>query len=216
TVGLNSDWANHDDFFLESDTSSTKWNPTAGVSFTPAGSTTYRFAAMRVLQTHYQDRLAPTHVMGFPLQQNESPLSESTAYNLAWDQPSGRNAFVRTTAFTRTQAIPLAELCAFVSCDNESYGGGIVLNQILNERWTFVPEYTIAHVTDIFGLRHDHEGSLATYYVHPSGMSLKLKEESLRQRGQTLDAGSDVSVFTTSGSISYELPHKRGLLSLAV
>ena len=215
TFGLDYDWANHDDFFLESDASLTKWNPTAGVSFSPTGSTTLRFAAMRVLQTHYQDRLVPAHVMGFPLQQNESPLSESTAYNLAWDQRLGRSTFVRTTAFKRKQVIPLAELCDFVSCNNDFYGGGIVLNQMLTDRWTFVPEYTVAHVTDIFGLRHDHEGSLATYYVHPSGITIRLREQYLHQRGQTFDADSDVSVFTTGGAISYELPGKRGLLSLA-
>ena len=82
TLGLNYDWSNHDDLFLESDTSSTRWNPTAGLSFGLTGSATLRFAAMRVLQMHYQDRFAPAHVMGFPLQQNESPLSESTAFNL--------------------------------------------------------------------------------------------------------------------------------------
>ncbi len=215
TVGLNYDWANHDDFFLESDTPAKKWNPTAGVSFSPTGSTTFRFAAMRVLQTHYQDRLAPTHVTGFPLEQNESPLSESTVFNLAWDQRIGVNTFVRTTAFKRRQEIPLFELCEFVSCSNDFYGGGIVLDQMLTERWTVVPEYTVAHVTDLFGLRHDHEGTLATYYVHPSGVTLKLSEQYLHQRGQTQSAPSDVSVFTTGGSISYELPHKRGLLSLA-
>ena len=51
--------------------------------------------------------------------------------------------------------------------------------------------------------------------MHPSGITLKLREQYLHQRGQTLDATSDVSVFTTGGSISYELPHKRGVLSLA-
>jgi len=122
---------------------------------------------------------------------------------------------VRTTAFKRKQVLPIGELCDFLSCNNDFYGGGIVLNRMLTERWTFVPEYTFAHATDLFGLRHDHQGTLATYYVHPSGMSFKLREQYLHQRGQTSDAASDVSVFTTSGSISYELPRKRGVLSLA-
>jgi hypothetical protein len=51
--------------------------------------------------------------------------------------------------------------------------------------------------------------------VHPSGITLKLREQYLHQRGQTLGGAADVSVFTTGGSISYELPHKRGLVSLA-
>jgi Tfp pilus assembly protein PilF len=215
-VGLNRDWANHNDFFLESDQSLTRWNPTAGLSFAPTDSTTFRFAAMRVLQTHYQDRLGPGHVMGFPLAQNESPLSASTAYNLGWDQRLGRDSFMRATAFTRTRTIPLGELCDLVSCHNEFYGGGIVLNRILTGRWTLVPEYAFAHVTDIFGLRVDHETGLATYYVHPSGITVKLREQHLHQRGQTLGEDSQVSVFTTGGSISYELPRKRGLLALTV
>jgi tetratricopeptide (TPR) repeat protein len=215
-VGLNRDWANHNDFFLESDQSLTMWNPTAGISFAPTESTTLRFAAMRVLQTHYQDRLVPGQVMGFPLTQNESALSASRAYNLAWDQRLGPHSFIRTTAFTRTRTIPLGELCDLVSCHNESYGGGIVLDRLLTERWSLVPEYTFAHVTDIAGLRVDHDAGLATYYVHPNGITVKLREQHLHQRGQTLGADSLVSVFTTGASISYELPHKRGVLALTV
>ncbi len=216
TAGINHDWSNHDDFFQESDRALSRRNPNAGVLFSPVPSTTFRFAAMQVLQTDYQDRLVPTHVVGFPTNQNEFALVQSTAYNAGWDQRFGGRTFLRTLAYTRESETPLGSLCDLVNCAGRFHGARVVLNQFLTGRWTFVPEYSLTSARDLFGERRDHEAVAGLFYVSPRGFAFSMREHYFNQHGLTVDAANDTSVFTTNAAFSYELPRRRGQLSLVV
>lgn len=212
--GVNYDWANNDNAITFTGNSMAKWNPHVGVVFNPIGETRIRVAAMSVLQTHLQDRLAPTQVAGFVFNQNEPPLSQSTGYNVGWDQPFGSRTFFRAMAFTRERLLAFGGFCDVVECQGRTTGGQAVLNQFLTDRWTVVPEYSQTRTSDYAGFRHDREINIGTFFVHPSGFSFGVTENHLHQRGYTGETPVDLSVFTTNASFSYELPNKRGLLSL--
>jgi tetratricopeptide (TPR) repeat protein len=221
TAGLNYDWANTKLTINEYDFPVGKWNPQAGFMYRPFESASFRFAAMRVMQTDLQEKLVPTHVEGFLLSQNESPLTLSNSYQFGWDQKFGSRSFLRASTFKRDRTFPVS-----VPLDNgdlgreeaygKFYGGTATLNQFLTGAWTFVPEYSLNHSEDFFGIRHDHEGTLGTYYIHPKGFSVGIQENYLNQHGFTGETLTSTSVWTTNASISYEFPRKRGLISFQV
>jgi tetratricopeptide (TPR) repeat protein len=221
TGGVNYDWANYKLTNNLYDQPIGKWNPQGGFMFSPFESTTFRFAAMRVLQTYQQERLVPTHLDGFIFNQNEGPLTLSNSYNFGWDQRFSSKTFLRTWAFKRDRTIPTLGTTAagdpFI--DNfygNFYGSTITLNQFITERWTIIPEYSLTHSKDTFGIRHDHEANLGMYYIHPRGYSIGVKENYLDQHGLLGQDLTSVSVYTTDVSLSYEFPHKRALFSLNV
>ncbi len=221
TGGINYDWANFKLSNTLYDQPVGKWNPQGGFMFSPFESTTLRFAAMRVMQTQQQERLVPTHLEGFLFNQTEGPLTLSNSYNFGWDQRFGRRTFLRTWAFKRDRSIPTLGTSStgdpiIVNFYGDFYGSTITLNQFITERWTIVPEYSLTHAKDTFGIRHDHEGSLGMFYIDPRGLSLGAKENYLDQHGLLGQDRTSVSVYTTDLSVSYEFPHKRALLSLAV
>lgn len=221
TGGVNYDWANYKLTNNLFDQPVGKWNPQAGFMYSPFESTTFRFAAMRVLQTYQQERLVPTHLDGFLFNQNEGPLTLSNSYNFGWDQRFSNKAFLRTWAFKRDRTIPTLGTTAagdpiIEDFYGDFYGSTITLNQFITERWTIVPEYSLTHAMDTFGIRHDHEGSVAMYYVHPRGYSIGVKENYLHQHGLLGPDPTSVIARTTDASVSYEFPRKRALFQLAV
>ncbi|HEY3128310.1 MAG TPA: TonB-dependent receptor [Acidobacteriota bacterium] len=229
TAGLNYDWSNHDNLFYDRDhvdRSISKWNPYAGLLFDPFSSTTLRFAAMRSLQTHQDARLVPTQLNGFLFNENDLELTQTTSYNLGWDQRYEKNSFIRTTGFWKKRTIPatsaFSEDQAPVAFDlfSRSYGGGIVLNQFLTERLAFVPEYFVTRsqdlrgATGVFGsIRHDHEGRVGLFYVDPHGYFFNIQQRYLNQHGLVGGSSLLVSAFTTDASVSYEMPRKLGLIT---
>ncbi len=214
TAGLNYDWSNDNNIFDDdNDRPISKWDPQAGVLFSPFDSTTFRFAVIRVLQTHLDARLAPTHINGFLLNENEFELSQSTSYNLGWDQRYEKNSFIRTTAFWKKRTTPGTDDSGPRDFLDHFYGGGIVLNHFLTERLTFVPEYTVTHNEDFRGLRHDHEGRVGLFYIDPHGYFFNVQQRYLNQHGRFGGGDIQVSAFTTNAAISYEIPRKIGLIS---
>lgn len=218
TAGLTYDWSNDDNLLDERETPISRWNPQAGFLFSPTPSTTLRFAAARTLQTHFQERLAPTHLVGFPLSQNEPPLSESVGASAGWDQRLGRRTFVRTFTFRRKPETPVVGLSPEgefepIRFSGDLYGGGLVWNQFVTERWTLVPQYFLTHSRDFSGLRRDSELSLGLFYVDPSGYAVALQGTYLDQFGRVGQIPLTVKVFTADLSVSYELPGKLGRLS---
>ncbi len=198
-----------------------KWNPQVGFMFNPFGSTTFRFAAMRVMQTQQQERLVPTNLDGFLFNQNENPLTLSNSYNFGWDQRFGSKTFLRTWGFKRDRTIPTlgtSDTGETIIQDfyGDFYGSTITLNQFITDRWTIVPEYSLTHAKDTFGIRHDHEGSVGMYYVDPRRFSLGWKHNYLNQHGVLDQEPTLVSAYTQDLSFSYEFPRKRAFFSLAV
>ncbi|HEV8131947.1 MAG TPA: TonB-dependent receptor [Acidobacteriota bacterium] len=215
TAGLNYDWSNDNNVFDDfcPDRPISKWDPQGGILFSPFESTTFRFAAMRVLQTHLDARLVPTHINGFVLHENEFELSQSTSYNLGWDQRYEKNSFIRTTAFWKKRTTPIVGVDGPIDFLSHFYGGGIVLNHFLTDSLTLVPEYTITHSEDLRSLRHDHEGRVGLFYIHPRGYFFQVQQRYLNQHGRFLGDSPEVSAFTTDAAISYEMPRKLGLIS---
>lgn len=222
TAGINYDWANdNNDFDDDNNQSFAHWDPSGGVLFTPLNSTTIRFAGMRVLQTHSQARLVPAHINGFVLNLNEFKFSDSTSFNLGWDQryPSG---FFRASMFRRDRTTPITgELPSGdvgpVDFNGRFYGGSVVLNQWITRRLTVVPEYRLEHSEDLLGLRHDHEGLIGVYYVDPRRISANWQQRYLNQHGKLGgEPREGLSVWTSDFQVSYELPRKLGLIVLKV
>ena len=59
-------------------------------------------------------------------------------------------------------------------------------------------------------------GEHRTYYIHPRGLSAGLRGNYLHQHGLLGEERTFTSVFTADASVSFELPRKRGLISLKV
>jgi outer membrane receptor protein involved in Fe transport len=176
---------------------------------------------MRVLQTQLQERLVPTHIEGFLFNQNEGPLTISNSYNFGWDQRFGNKTFLRSWAFKRDRTIPTVGTTTagdpiVVDFYGDFYGSTVTLNQFLTERWTVIPEYSLTHAKDTFGIRHDHETSMGMYYIDPRGFSVGAKEGCLNQHGRLEGEPTSVSVCTTDLSASYEFPRKRALFQFRV
>ncbi|MBI3939851.1 MAG: FecR domain-containing protein [Acidobacteria bacterium] len=230
-------------FPLRFDRATSYWNPQGGVLFTPLQSTTFRFAAMRVLQGHPNATLAPTHINGFLLGQNELELTRSSSYSFGWDQRYGKNAFVRATAHWRERETPIYDFLNFACPDDPRatctldlpanfvghfYGSGIVWNQFLTERLTFVPEYSLVRDEGLGFSRHDDLVRFGVFYVDPHRYAFEYRASYLNQRGIVLQAAgsvpialmkpshSELGVWTTDVAFSYELARKKGLLSFKV
>lgn len=217
-----------------------RWNPRAGALYTPTPDTTLRFAFAQTLRTHGQESLAPAHIDGFPLLQNEPELSAADNHNFAWDQDLGDKTFLRATAFRRDRDTPAALFpegnLAVVQVGRDSYGGRLVLNRLLTDRFSFSTEYSFFRsedrmpVGDEFirgSLRRNHEARVSLFYIHPRGLFLEVSQNFLHQRGRVEGSFSEgriiggvetgpVHVFNTDVSISYEFPEKIGLASFAV
>ncbi|MDA2932999.1 tetratricopeptide repeat protein [Acidobacteria bacterium AH-259-D05] len=216
TAGLNYDWANDNNTFDDEQVSMNRWNPQAGFLFSPLEDTTFRFAFMKTLQTHVQERLVPTHLFGFVLSSNEFQLSRSTGFHLGWDQRMfGGKTFIRTIAFWKDRTVPIVQSGDAIDFDGDFYGGRFVLNQFVTDRLTFVADYAITRDLNFFGLRHDHDVRAAVFYIHPEGYSFKIEEEYLDQSRHFVVADT-TNVWTTNISLSFEMPQKFGLASLEV
>jgi Flp pilus assembly protein TadD len=216
-AGLNRDWSNDDNRSDGSQNPTARWNPQAGILFTPFSGTTLRAAYFQNLQTHFGERLAPTHVLGFPLGQNESEMSHSTTVNLGWDQYVGRLGFLRTAAYWRDRRTPALDFTEQPTrFEGHAYGGRITWNQFLTEQLTLVPDYAVTRNLDLFGRRHDHEVSLGLRYVHPRGVYTTLRENYLRQTGLLGPLRTHVKVFTTDLELAWEFPRKWGLAVFSV
>jgi len=221
TGGINYDWANYKLSSNLYDQPVGKWNPQAGFMYSPIESTTFRFAAMRVLQTQLQERLVPTHIEGFLFNQNEGPLTLSNSYNFGWDQRFGKKTFLRSWGFKRDRTIPTVGTTTIgdpivVNFYGDLYGTTVTLNQFITERWTVIPEYSLTHARDTFGIRHDNETSVGMYYIHPRGFTAGAKEGCLHQHGVLENEPTAVSVCTTDLSLSYEFPRKRAFFQFKV
>ncbi len=222
TLGLNYDWSNDDNALDATQVSLSRWNPQGGLIFTPRPETTLRFGAARIFQTHLQESLTPSHVMGFPFNRNEFPLTESRSVEAAWDQIWNRRTFSRVSAFHRDGETPGRRRVSrnvfenFIF-DGDSYGGQAELNRFLTDRLTVLGRYEFEHADGLFsGLRHEHRFRLGAFFVSPLGLSWRVEEEFFDQNGRFGASRTDVRVWTTDAQVSYELPGKRGLLAVRV
>lgn len=227
TGGLDYDWSNDDlrDFsILARQRSDERWNPRGAALWNPFDTTTLRIAASRTRQQHARETLAPTHLFGLPLGQNELELTRSDSVETAWEQWVGRHRF-QVDAFFRDRATPVANNganTATIDFDSEIYGGKFVYDRMLGEGLTLVGRYGLVHDTLFNGfagatptsvVRHEHEASGSLYWVHPSGLSASVSESYFRQGGRLSNTRLQTEVWTTDIAASYEFPRKWALLA---
>jgi tetratricopeptide (TPR) repeat protein len=224
SAGFNYDWARSysiDDSQSLDDSEASqvsvgRWNPQAGILFSPLENTTLRFAFMRTMQTHVQERVVPTHLFGFVLSPNEFELTQSTGFHQGWDQRIfGGKTFIRTLAFWKDRTVPLGGSGNSMDFEGNVYGGLFVLNQFVTDRLTFVTDYSITRDENFYGLRHDHDLRVSLFYIHPQGISFKIEEEYLDQ-SRFFVVQDTTNVWTTNLSLSFEMPQKLGLAAFEV
>jgi hypothetical protein len=172
------------------------------------------------MQTHFRERLGPTNIDGFVIQQNDLALSRNTIYSFGWDQRVGASAFFRGSAFYRDRETPvLAEGdLGFVPSTtiNHFHGADLVWNQLLGENWSLVPRYSIVRNEDVSSIRHEHDASLKLFYISPRRFWVGATENFIRQGGALGTRLVHADFATTDLSASYELSRKRGLISFSV
>ncbi len=184
------DWSNRSNFDVAPETPSkamSKWSPQAGFFYTPFDSTSLRFAYIRSLQTDTRERLSPTNVAGFVINQNDPRLSQNESYNFGWDQRIGGSAFFRGTAFYRDRTTPVLVQgnTGFVASTtlNHFHGADAVWNQLFGENWSLVPEYSVFHGEDVNGVRHEHDASLRLFFISARRFWASIAENYVRQAG---------------------------------
>jgi tetratricopeptide (TPR) repeat protein len=223
TGALHHDWSNDNNFDNDPEEPSptiTEWNPQAGIFFSPFDSTTLRFAFIRSLQTHSLERMAPTNVDGFVIAQNDPRLSRNTGYNFGWDQRLFRSSFFRATGYVRDRRTPVLEETfeGFVpgTVENHFNGADVVWNQLIGDRFSVVPQYSVVRNEDVNGVRHEHDVTVRMFYISPRRFWVSLGENYIRQGGTSGNTTVRANFFTTDFNVSWELPRKLGLLSFGV
>jgi tetratricopeptide (TPR) repeat protein len=223
TGALHYDWSNKDNFDKAPELPPnpiSKWSPQAGIFYTPFDATTLRFAYIQSVQTETRERLAPTNIQGFVIAQNDPTLSQNTSYSFGWDQRFFRSSFFRGTAFYRDRSTPvLAEGDnGFVPSTtlNHFHGADVVWNQLLGDRLSLVPEYSLTRNEDVTSIRHEHDTSLKLFYISPRRYWFGVTENYIRQGGLLGTTRVRANFATTDFGASYELPRKRGLISFSV
>ncbi len=197
-----------------------KGSPQAGISYTPFNSTTLRFAFIKSIQTHLRERLAPTNIEGFVITQNDPVLSQNTGYSFGWDQRIYRSSFFRGSAYYRDRITPVLVDSdqGFIASTtlNHFHGADLVWNQLLGDRFSLVPQYSVARNEDVSSIRHEHDASLRLFFISPRRFWFSVGENFIRQGGLLGTTTVQTSFATTDLGASYELPHKRGLISFSV
>ncbi len=223
TGALNYDWSNDSNFDDAPEAPSktlSQWSPQAGFSYTPFDSTTLRFAFVKSMQTHARDRLSPTNIEGFVIAQNDPRLSRNTSYSFGWDQRVFSSAFFRGSAYYRDRITPvLAEGDqGFVPSTtlNHFHGADLVWNQLLGEKWSLVPQYSVVRNEDVSSVRHEHDASLRLFFISPRRFWIGATENYIRQGGVLGTTKMHANFATTDLSAAYELPRKRGLISFSI
>ena len=223
TGALHYDWSNDNNFDNAPEDPSkpvSKWNPQAGIFYTPFDSTTLRFAFIKSMQTHLRERLAPTNIQGFVIEQNDPTLSENTGYSFGWDQRIQQSAFFRGSAFYRdrlTPALAKTDLGYVPSTTlNHFHGADLIWDQLLSDNWSLVPQYSVIRNEDVNSIRHEHDALLRLFYISPRRFWIGATESYIRQGGILGSNRVRANFATTDLSASYELPRKRGLVSFSV
>lgn len=223
TGAVHYDWSSKDNFDKDPalpPNPFSKWSPQAGVFYTPFDSTALRFAYIQSMQTETRERLAPTNIQGFVIAQNDPLLSRNTSYSFGWDQRFARSSFFRGSAYYRDRVTPvLVEGDAgFVPSTvlNHFHGADLVWNQLLGDQVSLVPAYSVSRAEDVNSIRHEHDASLRLFYISPRRFWVGVTENYIHQAGLLGTTRVHANFGTTDVSGSWELPNKRGLISLSV
>jgi tetratricopeptide (TPR) repeat protein len=195
------------------------WDPQAGFFYMPFNSTALRFAFIRSFQTHTFERLAPTNIHGFVIAQNDPALSRNTGYSFGWDQRMYESAFFRGSAFYRDRDTPVLDPdqnFAPSTTINHFHGADLVWDQMLGDRVSVVPQYSVIHAEDVNSTRHEHDAGLRLFLISPRRIWLSIGENYVHQSGILNGTIVRANFFTTDLNASYELPRKLGLISFGV
>ena len=227
TGGVNYDASPHDNEFYDTHHRLQTWSPQAGLLLRPTHSTTVRAIYIEGVQTHEKERLAPTHLFGFPVQANNLRYTATSETGLSVDQRLGARTFARVTWYRRPEHIPYA-----YEQDNHSefvgtYQGvdrglSAAFERILSRRFTVTALYEFRHEDHLLVFDDERQGSALVSYVAPTGLQIFLRESYLRQRGtftefdQTYTGPFSTNVPTTDLSVRWDFPRKRGFVAFSV
>ena len=227
TGGLNYDDSPHDNEFYDTHHRLQKRSPQGGLLFRPTQSTTVRAIYIEGVQTHEKERLAPTHVFGFPVQANNLRYTATSETGLSVDQRLGTRTFTRVTWYRRPEHIPYAyekdNHSEFVGTyEGVDRGLSAAFERILSRRLTVTALYEFRHEDHLLVFDDERQGSVLVSYVAPTGLQIFLRENYLRQRGtftefdETYSGPFSTNVPTTDLSARWDLPRKRGFVGFSV
>jgi len=202
----------------------TEWNlaelgPRLGLIWTPTRRDTFRLAAFRYLLPFYTSRIDPMDVAGVTIFRNHMEASLAQEADLVWERewPSGlfwANLFSVKREYN--YRVRTDDGTVKVSEKGRMSGLELALNQLLWPGLGLEARYRYLDVEDE-GLpsadRWDHQASLGLSWVDPSGFSARLRQ-TFRHQDLKSEGRPDESIWLTDARIAYELPGKRGKISL--
>lgn len=203
----------------------TRWtvetiSPRVGLAWRPTPHDTVRLAAFRYLVPFTFTRLDPADIAGIPVYRAAEEGSRVHERALTWEH-GWSSGFLSAGVFSlrreSVQYFDFGEGRYRVDYRGRTRGAEIALDQIVNLRTGFAARYRHLDVRDDFYAdldRREHLLALGVRWVDPSGYSAgvsgtwrKLDFRSSRR---------NQSIFLADADLSYELPGKRGTVSLAV
>ncbi len=194
------------------------WSPRLGLIWTPTEADTFRIAAFRYFLPFQSYRIDPMDVAGVPIFRNTLEGSRAEEGDLVWEH-EWQSGFFALNGFYLTREYREKDEAG----DETTYTGRLKgvsfeVNQLLPGGVAVEGLYRFTDGDDENydgGDRRDHYARAGARYLHPSGFSLFaaqiFKRQNFKEPGR-----KNETIWVTDCGIGYELPGKRGLVSLAV
>ena len=163
TGAINFDGSPHDNEFYDTHKKLRTWSQQGGIKFRPTHSTTLRAIYLEGVQTHEKERLAPTHILGFPVLANNLRYTATSEIGLGIDQRMGPRTFARVTWFRRPEHIPYAyeqdDHSEFVGVyEGIDKGVTAAFERILSKRLTVAALYEFRHEDHMLVYHDERQG----------------------------------------------------------
>lgn len=222
-IGVRYDDFSNGDPYYDKVIRTERLNPYAGIIINLFKNTALRLAAIRSTTPPLEENILPTTTSGFIINHTDKTSSDNLEYTAAWDQVVNDKTFFTVSGSHRKRETPYfyrnsVQDVIEDETDEKFINTNIAVNRILNKYMALTGEYNFSKTDDTYGKRDTHQAKLQLGFVHPSGWEAKLIETYVYQDNETLTVTDpfNTSFFVTDASVSYELPKKRGRLTLAV
>ncbi len=225
------------DAYKDQSIEKTRFNPKAGVSWTPLSGTTLRAAVLRATKrTLVTDQtLEPTQVAGFNQFFDDTNGTDSWLYGVGADQKFSENVSGGAEYYRRDLEVPVTTIVvtggtSVNEVDVEQRLGRAYLYWTPHPRWSLSAEYRyekLVHGLDflIDGIERVTTETFpaGVNYFHPCGISARVKTTYVAQKGAFVPDGSFPGTPGTPGSdyfwlfdasLGYRLPKRLGLVTV--
>jgi hypothetical protein len=199
-----------------------RWDPLAGIAVRLSPGTMLRAAAFRNVNGNFiGSTIAPPTVSGFLLERNEFPTTRRTEAGFALEH-TWRRLFAGVRGFQRETDVPFlaGDVSFFPETDNTTIGGVVYANWILSRSVSVFGDQQFSNLQTKANKydRHDNVATAGVNFIHRRGVFVRLTTTMVSQQfvHSVISGLPDTTFRLLDAQASYELPRKRGTLTLRI